>query len=153
MDESIFGQEGLAHVALKLSALHFGPVDHFKIYIFQFYVKNLKDWCIQGVSYRNRQSNLPLRDGYRQVEISLKVVLLKSWDGCIYENVSQISLTQTVAKIWLFLSKIYGQKCQNTQNALDKRALRTGKKQSYPCNCFSERDLSCIFRSAIPSPF
>ena len=37
-----------------------------------------------------------------QVEFSLKVIL-KCWDVAIYENVRQMSLTQTVSEISLFL--------------------------------------------------
>ena len=34
------------------------------------------------------------------------------------------------------------QNCQNGQTAVHKRAIRTGKKQSYPFNCLSEINLT-----------
>ena len=37
------GVRGLAQVVLKLSALQIRPVDHFKNYILQFYMKDLKE--------------------------------------------------------------------------------------------------------------
>ena len=38
--------DGLAHGALKVSALHFRPVDYFKSYIFRFSIKYVKILCI-----------------------------------------------------------------------------------------------------------
>ena len=32
--------------ALKVSALHFRPVDYFKSYIFGISMKNVKNWCM-----------------------------------------------------------------------------------------------------------
>ena len=34
----------MTHGALKVSALHFRPVDYFEKYIFRFNMKNVKNW-------------------------------------------------------------------------------------------------------------
>ena len=44
------GREGLAHGALKLSALQICPVDHFKSYIYWFYMKTPEKWYIIRLS-------------------------------------------------------------------------------------------------------
>ena len=48
------------------------------------------------------------RVSHSELDKIICLFVLRSWDSCIYENVSQISLTQTVAEIWLFLSSTYG---------------------------------------------
>ena len=45
--------KGLALGALKVSALHFRPVDYFKNYIFGISMKNVKKWCITRLRYTN----------------------------------------------------------------------------------------------------
>ena len=98
------------------------------------------------------QSNLPLRDRNMQVKISLKIAL-KSWDGCIYENVSQISLSLKqlqkydcffpvnkvlfCCKVWLFW----------------QFWAMFWKQKPYLSNRLSERDLAYIFINATISSF
>ena len=48
--------EGLAHIALKVSALHFCPVDFFNTYIFRIRMKNVKKWYISLLRYTNFNS-------------------------------------------------------------------------------------------------
>ena len=45
--------KGLALGALKVSALHFRPMDYFKNYIFGISMKNVKKWCITRLRYTN----------------------------------------------------------------------------------------------------
>ena len=52
-----------------------------------------------------------------------------------------------------FFPKHMAQNCQNRQTLLQKRAICTGRKQSYFYNCLSERDLAYIFINSIISAF